>query len=148
MHPHTTMSSWTIDTVMRQRGGRVIVLRQHAPLARALPYRRAAGELPSSTSGADVIGRLGWSVVLGERGLGDVLLALGLVQALAEGTGRDSELHYQGPRPRLMQRCRLGRPLSSSPVRPASRAVARLAWLVSSIPVSSTVADVSNHHVA
>ncbi|MGH4014750.1 MAG: glycosyltransferase family 9 protein [Pseudonocardiaceae bacterium] len=106
------MSPWTIDTVTRQRGGPVIVPRQHAPLARALPYRRAAGELPSYTSGGDVIGQLGWSVVLGERGLGDVLLALGLVQALADGTGRDSELHYQGPRPRLMQRCRL--PLSTS----------------------------------
>lgn len=112
MHPHASVSPWTIDMVARQRGGPVIVPRQHAPLARALPYRRAGGELPSYTSGVDVIGRLGWSVVLGDRGLGDVLLALGLVQALADGTGRDSELHYQGPRPRLMQRCRL--PLSTS----------------------------------
>jgi hypothetical protein len=106
------VSPWTINAVTRQRGGPVIVPRQHAPLARALPYRRAAGELPSYTSGADVIGQLGWSVVLGERGLGDVLLALGLVQALTEGTGRDSDLRYQGPRPRLMRRCRL--PLSTS----------------------------------
>ncbi|OKI20865.1 glycosyl transferase family 9 [Saccharothrix sp. CB00851] len=51
-------------------------------------------------------------MVLGDRGLGDVLLALGLVQALADGTGSDTELHYQGPRPRLMQRCRL--PLGTS----------------------------------
>lgn len=106
------MSPWTIDTVRRARGGPVIVPRRHAPLGRALPYRRAAGELPSHTGGADVIGRLGWSVVLGERGLGDVLLGLGLVQALADGTGRDGELRYRGPRPRLMQRCRL--PLSAS----------------------------------
>lgn len=112
MHPHANVSPWTIDTVRRARGGPVIVPRQQAPLARALPYRRAAGELPSYTSGGDVIGQLGWSVVLGERGLGDVLLALGLVQALADGTGLDSELHYQGPRPRLMQRCRL--PMSTS----------------------------------
>jgi hypothetical protein len=54
-----------------------------------------------------MIAGLGWSVVLGDRGLGDVLLALGLVQALADGTGHSSELHYQGRRPRLMQRCRL-----------------------------------------
>jgi hypothetical protein len=100
------VSPWIIDSVTRQRGGAAIVPRQHAPLARALPYRRAAGELPSYTSGADVIGQLGWSVVLGQRGLGDVLLALGLVQALANGTGHD-ELHYRGPRPRLMKRCRL-----------------------------------------
>lgn len=112
MHPHATVSPWTIDAVRRARGGPVIVPRQHAPLARALPFRRAAGELPSYTSGADVIGERGWSVVLGDRGLGDVLLALGLVQALADGTGRDTELHYQGPRPRLMQRCRL--PLRTS----------------------------------
>lgn len=112
MHPHSTVSPWTIDTVTRRRGGRVIVPRQYAPLARALPYRRVAGELPSCTSGADVLGQLGWSVVLGDRGLGDVLLVLGLVCALAEGTGRGGDLHYQGPRPRLMQRCQL--PLSTS----------------------------------
>jgi hypothetical protein len=98
--------------VTLQRGGAVIVPRRHAPLARALPFRRAAGELPSYISGADVIGHHGWSVVLGNRGLGDVLLALGLVQALADGTEHDGELHYLGPRPRLMQRCRL--PLSTS----------------------------------
>lgn len=107
MHPHATVSPWTIEPVTLQRGGPVIVPRQHAPLARALPFQRAAGELPSYTSGADVIGERGWSVALGDRGLGDVLLALGLVQALADGTGRDTELHYEGPRPRLIQRCRL-----------------------------------------
>jgi hypothetical protein len=107
VHPHATVSPWTIDTVCRVRGGPVIVPRRHAPLARALPYRRAAGELPSYTSGADVIGQLGWSVVLGDRGLGDVLLALGLVQAFAAGSGHDTEFHYEGPRPRLMQRCQL-----------------------------------------
>lgn len=112
MHRHATVSPWTIDTVKRQRGGRVIVPRQSAPLARALPYRRAAGELPAHTNGARAISHLGWSVVLGERGLGDILLALGLVQALADGTERGSELHYQGPRARLMQRCRL--PLKAS----------------------------------
>ncbi len=112
MHPHATVSPWTIDTVTRQHGGPIIVPHQHAPLARALPYRRAAGELPSYTSGAGAISQCGWSVVLGDRGLGDVLFALGLVQALAAGTGPDRELHYQGPRPRLLQRCRL--PLSTS----------------------------------
>lgn len=106
MHPHATVSPWAIDTVRRVRGGAVVLPREHAPLARALPYRRARGELPPYTCGADMIGQLGWSVVLGQRGLGDVLLALGLVQALANGTGHD-ELHYRGPRPRLMQRSRL-----------------------------------------
>jgi hypothetical protein len=101
------VSPWTIEPVTRQRGGPVIVPRRHAPLARALPFRRAAGELPPCSSGAQVIGDRAWSVVLGDRALGDVLLALGLVQALADGTGRDSELHYEGPRPRLMQRCQL-----------------------------------------
>lgn len=112
MHSDATVSPWTIEPVTLQRGGPIIVPRQHAPLARALTFRRAAGELPSCPNGADVVGQRGWSVVLGEGGLGDVLLAFGLVQALADGTGRDTELHYQGPRPRLMQRCRL--PLSTS----------------------------------
>ncbi|WP_422647348.1 glycosyltransferase family 9 protein [Actinoalloteichus caeruleus] len=101
------MSPWAIKPVTLQRGGPVIVPRQYAPLARALPFLRAGGQLPSYSSAAGVIGRHGWSVVLGDRGFGDVLLALGLVQALADGTGRDAELHYQGPRPRLLQRCRL-----------------------------------------
>lgn len=107
MHSLTTVSPWTINPVTRQRGGPVVVPRQYAPLAHALPYRRAAGELPSYSGGAETIARIGWSVVLGDRGLGDVLLALGLVQALADGTGHNNELHYLGPRPRLMQRCRL-----------------------------------------
>lgn len=107
MHPHATVSPWTIDTVVRRRGGPVVVPRQHAPLAPTLPFRRAAGELPSYTNGAEMIGERGWSVVLGDRGLGDVLLALALVQALADGTECDTALHYQGPRPHLMQRCRL-----------------------------------------
>jgi hypothetical protein len=81
------------------------VPRQHAPLAHVLPYRRAVGELPSSTNCADVISQLGWSVVLGDGRLGDALLALGLAQAFAEGTGHDSELYYHGARPRLMERC-------------------------------------------
>jgi hypothetical protein len=111
VHPHTTLSPWVVDAVHRARGGPVVVPRQQAPLARALPYRRAAGELPSYTSGADVISKLGWSVILGNRGFGDVLLALGLAQALADGTGHDGELHYRGPRPRLMERC--SRPFKS-----------------------------------
>lgn len=83
----------------------MIVPREDAPLARALPYRRAAGDPPDRTGGADLVREHGWSVPLGERGLGDVLLALGLVQALADATGAGAELHYQGPRPRLMRRC-------------------------------------------
>jgi hypothetical protein len=112
VHPHSTVSPWAVDTVVRRRGGRVIVPRECAPIARSLPYRRAAGEGPCHTGVADAIRRSGWSVVLGDRGLGDVLLALGLVRALADGTTNDSGLHYRGPRSRLMQRCRL--PLSTT----------------------------------
>jgi hypothetical protein len=46
-------------------------------------------------------------VDLGARGLGDVLLALALVQALVDGTGYGGELQYRGPSSRLMRRCRL-----------------------------------------
>lgn len=107
MHAVTSVNPWTIKPVAWRRGGRVIVPRQYAPLAPVLPYRRAAGEHPPDKDGVETIRRLGWSVVLGNRGLGDVLLALGLVQALADGPGNRRELHYQGPRPRLMRRCRL-----------------------------------------
>lgn len=44
---------------------------------------------------------------LGGGSLGDVLLALGLVQGLSDATGTNDGLCYRGPRPRLMQRCRL-----------------------------------------
>lgn len=114
MHPHTDVSPWRIDAPRRVRGGPVIVPREHAPLARALPYRRAAGELPDPSDGAELVREHGWSVALGERGLGDVLLALGLVQALADATGRGAELHYQGPRPRLMRRCAIAMRTSRS----------------------------------
>lgn len=112
MHTGATMSPWTIDAVTRQRGGAVVVPRGDAPLARALPFRRAAGEIPPHTGRADLVGRRGWSAVLGDRGFGDTLLALGLVQALSDATVGGTDLHYRGPRPRLMQRCRL--PLDTS----------------------------------
>jgi hypothetical protein len=48
----------------------------------------------------------GWQVELGERGLGDLLLGLSLVRALADATGRD-DLEYTGPRPDLLERCAL-----------------------------------------
>ena len=112
MQPDPTVNPWTIAFPARQRGGPVIVARQHAPLARALPYRRAAGESPAATGAAKATSGRGWSVTLGNRGLGDVLLALGLVQALVQGTGDDDELLYRGSRPGLMRRCRL--PLSTS----------------------------------
>jgi Glycosyltransferase family 9 (heptosyltransferase) len=107
VHPQPTVNPWTFDGIGRHRGGRVIAARQYAPLGRTLPYRRAAGQYPPGTGGADTLRRLGWSVVLGERSLGDVLLALALVRALAEGTGIDDELRYRGSRPRLLQRCQL-----------------------------------------
>lgn len=107
------MNPWVIDGVAWQPGGRMVVHRQHAPLARLLPYCRAAGEGPPPTGYADEVRRRGWSVDLGDGGLGDTLLALGLVRALTDTTARESELQYRGPRPRLMRRCHL--PLDTSP---------------------------------
>ena len=97
---------WSVDAATFQRGGPVIVPRCRAPLARVLPYRRAAGEQPPPAQDAPDYRRTGWRVILGDRGLGDTLLALSLARALAEGTG-ENELHYEGPRPRLMRRCQL-----------------------------------------
>lgn len=47
--------------------------------------------------------RRGWSVDLGNRGLGDVLLGLAMVRALTEASD-ENELHYEGPRASLMRR--------------------------------------------
>jgi hypothetical protein len=70
-----------------------------------LPYRRAAGEAPQ-TKGLR-LRRDGWNADLGARGLGDMLLGLGLAKALADATGADAELTYRGSRTALMERCRL-----------------------------------------
>ncbi|MBV2366223.1 glycosyltransferase family 9 protein [Streptomonospora nanhaiensis] len=96
-----------VGAVTTRRGGRVVVPRAFAPLAPCLPYRRAEGQHPPAAGAASEIQRSGWSVVLGERGLGDSLLALGLLNGLLDGTSMGDEAHYTGPRPRLMQRCRL-----------------------------------------
>lgn len=89
----------------------MILPREQAPLGRVLPYHRAAGEGPASpTSIADDVARQGWSVHLGERGLGDLLLGLAAAQALAEAATELEECQgsvYQGPRQRLLQRCHL-----------------------------------------
>jgi hypothetical protein len=105
------VNPWSVSAATFQRGGPVIVPRCHAPLGRALLYRRAAGEQPPPAWDAPDYRRAGWQVILGDRGLGDVLLALALARALAEGTGQP-ELHYEGPRPRLMRRCQL--PMTAS----------------------------------
>lgn len=97
------MNPWEVRPLSLHQGGPVIVPRSHAPLARPLPYRRAAGEPPPPLASPPPIGQ-GWTVNLGDRGLGDTLFALALARALAEGTG-NRELRYEGPRPRLMQRC-------------------------------------------
>lgn len=106
------MNPWSIDLAAMRLGGPMIVPRQLAPLGRMLPYRRAAGERPSRVGSAEIAGNSGWSATLGERGLGDVLLALGLAQALADGTTQDNDVQYRGPHSRLMQRCQL--PLTTS----------------------------------
>jgi hypothetical protein len=103
------MNPWTVREPAAFRGGRILTAREHAPLGRVLPYRRAAGDSPPATGLAEKAARCGWEIDLGERGLGDVLLGLALARALAEATGRD-DLEYAGPRPDLMRRCSL--PLS------------------------------------
>lgn len=110
-------SPWTIQQVGLFRGGPVVVPRDQAPLIRALPYRRAAGEGPAATGEAARLGGQGWEVDLGERRLGHVLFALGLARALADGTEHD-ELHYRGPRHRLMRRCTL--PMTARPAEGAN----------------------------
>lgn len=106
MCAHADLNPWTVGTAAAFRGGRLLVRREHAPLGRVLPYRRAAGESPPATGLAGKAARRGWEIDLGERGLGDVLLGLALARALAEATGRDA-LEYAGPHRDLMRRCSL-----------------------------------------
>jgi hypothetical protein len=107
VHPRPDIDLWAVDAVTAHHGGRVVVPREHAPLGRQLPYCRAAGQRPAPSGVTENVLRHGWSVLLGDRGLGDTLLALGLVRAVIDGSGHEGEAHYRGPRPRLMQRCRL-----------------------------------------
>jgi hypothetical protein len=100
------LNPWTVHGSAAFRGGRLRVRREHAPLGRVLPYRRAAGEGPGATGLAEKAAHEGWEVNLGERGLGDLLLGLALARALAEATGR-ADLEYAGPRTDLMRRCSL-----------------------------------------
>jgi hypothetical protein len=100
------LNPWLVREHAAFRGGRVLARREHAPLGRALPYRRACGEEPPATGCVELAARDGWEVDLGERGLGDVLLGLALVRALADATGRD-DLEYAGPLPGLLRRCSL-----------------------------------------
>lgn len=95
-----------------QPGGQVRTRREHAPVGRHLPYRRAVGEGPSvPTRLMDDLLRGGCSVDLGSRGLGDLLLGLAGVSAAADACASAGEpvprLRYRGPRARLLGRCRL-----------------------------------------
>jgi hypothetical protein len=87
---------------MTVTGGPVITPRSAAPLGRTLPYRRALGLGPAPQHA----GGNGWTVMLGNGALGDTLLALGAVAALHDARPGD-ELVYEGPRARLLGRCRL-----------------------------------------
>ena len=133
MRPDPAVNPWSVSPVTFQRGGPVIVPRCHAPLARVLPYRRAAGQQPPPVRDAPDYGQVGWQVVLGNRGLGDTLLALALARALAEGTG-EKELHYEGPRPRLMRRCQLPMAASLQPGPHIVRAGRRPGLAVPAVP--------------
>lgn len=106
MCAYPAVNPWAVHELSTRSGGRVIVRRDHAPLGRALPYRRACGEHPPVTGLIDQVRRHGWEVDLGDRGLGDVLLGLALVRALADATNRD-DLEYNGPRPGLVRRSSL-----------------------------------------
>ncbi|MGH3736182.1 MAG: glycosyltransferase family 9 protein [Micromonosporaceae bacterium] len=97
---------WNIRPVRLHRGGPLVVSRAQAPIGRRLPYRRSAGQAPPAVRRDRW--QKGWLVNLGDRGLGDVLLGLSMVRALADAAGsRFTELHYQGPRATLMRRCTL-----------------------------------------
>ena len=100
------VNPWSPTGPRAFRGGPLVAQRVTAPLGRVLPYRRAAGEHPTSTGLADEVTRKGWSVSLGQAGLGDMLLGLGLVQALVDATNAEG-MSYTGPRPDLMRRCLL-----------------------------------------
>lgn len=84
-----------------------MVPRARAPIGRLLPYRRCAGQPPPPVRRDRW--QKGWLVNLGDRGLGDAILGLAMVTALAAAGGgnRFSELHYQGPRAALMRRSTL-----------------------------------------
>lgn len=117
MSSHDLTSHWADRGTTTHRGGPVAVPAEHAPLGRLLPYRRAAGDHPAPTPALEDIRRSGWTVDLGDRrrGLGDILLALGLAQAIVDSTPGHHELHYQGPRSDLLRRCSL--PLGTAPAR-------------------------------
>lgn len=100
------MNPWTVRGPTAFRGGRLFARREHAPLGRVLPYRRAGGESPPATDRTARAARSGWEIDLGERGLGDVLLGLALARALADATGR-VDLEYIGPGVALLGRCSL-----------------------------------------
>jgi hypothetical protein len=108
------VNPWCLQQPTCCVGGRCIVRREQAPLGQTLPYRRARGDHPCPADGAEEVRRRGWLVDLGERGLGDLLLGLGLVQALVDVNGCD-DLVYTGPRPGLMARCALPLKIRSTP---------------------------------
>lgn len=105
MHIDAAVNPWQLAPVARLRGGRLVVPKTAAPLGRMLPYRRAAGEAPLAKGLR--LRRDGWAAELRGKGLGDMLLGLGLAKALADATSDDGELTYRGSRTALMERCDL-----------------------------------------
>jgi hypothetical protein len=103
----TTLNPWDLTETRLVRGGPVVVPRSQAPLGQLLPYRRAMGDDPPPVDDR-AVRRRGWSVDLGTRGLGDVLLGLAMVRGLAQAYGEPHpELRYEGPRTALMRRSEL-----------------------------------------
>lgn len=113
MRADRLVSSWSVGGAAFHRGGRRIVHRSRAPLGQVLPYRRACGESPSRTAGADEVRRRGWTVPFRTSALGDLLLGLALVRALADTS--DSGIRYTGPRASLLERCALAMEVRRSP---------------------------------
>lgn len=115
MNDNDQVRHWAGHGATVHRGGPVTVTPENAPLGQLLPYRRADGEQPNPTPVLDAVRRSGWTVDLGDhhRGLGDVLLALGLARGLIEATNSHQEVRYQGPRAALLRRCTL--PVETAP---------------------------------
>jgi hypothetical protein len=105
------LNPWPGNEVRGFPGGPMVASRAVAPLGQLLPYRRAAGEAPPPGI-AEQVRERGWTVDLGDGGLGDVLLALAMVRALHEVTVDRFDLDYQGPRADLISRCDL--PISTT----------------------------------
>ncbi|GGM60012.1 hypothetical protein GCM10012275_33920 [Longimycelium tulufanense] len=101
----TNEVEWQVRDIRCRRGGPQRLPVEHAPLGRALRYRRSAGQSPPPGC-LPLVRARGWLADLGQGGLAELLLGLAAVAALHEITP-NLRLHYSGRRARLMGRCAL-----------------------------------------